>query len=100
MPAEVDDAMRRTDTVFLIREVGPDTAFRAMEIAPSVGADTDRDGDRDRHDGATQPDLHTGGVEPDIGQSPSSGWFRKVWIFSSISPHGRDILFLQMRLCL
>ena len=57
----------------------------ADDLASTIGADGDGDYRRHRHDAAALGDRQVGGVQPQIGPIPSSGWFKKAWTCSSIS---------------
>ena len=57
----------------------------AEDLAPALVVDRDRDGHRDRYDAPGLAHLQIGRIQPEIGQSPSSGRSRKLWILLQIS---------------
>src|ERR1051326_2787774 len=58
--------------------------------SPPVVVDADHDGDRDGDNPSALAALYIRGVQPDIRPVAFQLRFRKVWTFSSISPHSRD----------
>src|SRR5512144_1263315 len=75
------------------KEVRPEhLGFRRAEVqaddlAPAVGVDGNGDYRRDRDDPPGCANLEIGGIEPQVGHSPSSGRVRKLFTRSSMSLH-------------
>jgi hypothetical protein len=72
--------------------------IHAQHLASPIGIDTDRDDDGDRDNAAGLADLQVGGVDPQVGQSPSIGRSRNALTRWSISSHRRLTWLLEMPL--
>lgn len=86
----------------LAEELGPDQLglgsayFHFQNFATTVRVHPHGDDDGDGHDPPAAPDLQVGGVNPQIGQSPSIGRSRKAFTFPSISSQSRDTWLLEI----
>src|SRR5271154_5587963 len=85
----------------LAQELGPEglglrgADVHAEHLAPPVRVHADGDDHGDRDDAMVAAHFDVGRVEPDYGQSPSSGRSRKAFTRSSISSHSRDNWLLE-----